>query len=136
MLSTILKSRRKVPPLDYTSLHAQIVSEFDAFMEICGLDWLLNPGTAIVMGKDHHVFLYQNADGSENPDLFRALVYLRDMDGYEEFKVIQSDESLRATALGQITIGFLADQAAKQLLKRASQAGEGTSGPDRQTLAD
>ncbi|HET8564151.1 MAG TPA: hypothetical protein VFM35_09795, partial [Candidatus Binatia bacterium] len=103
--------------LDDSSLRAQIATGISAFISIRGLHSLLKPDTAVVLRQGYETFITQDVGGIENRESVIAVVYLKDT-GYEQFKEILSDQSLRSGALGQMSLGYLASEVAKQMLKQ------------------
>ena len=115
------------------SLNARVASAIHTFMSIRGLPALLSyPATAIVLRKGYEAFVTHNAETIENRQTVLAVAYFKDMECYEQFKEVQKDYSLRSTALGQISLGHLADQVATDLGK---QIATGTSGMRNLKLA-
>jgi hypothetical protein len=88
----------------------------------------MRPETALVMRKGYETFVTSDVDKVENRQNIVALVYLKDVECYEQFKEIQTDPALRGSALGQISLGHLADQVATQVAKQASEAAKNSLG--------
>src|ERR1043166_432601 len=108
------------------SLNARVASAIHTFLSIRGLPALLSyPGTAIVLRKGYDVFVTHNAETIENRQTVLAVAYFKDMECYEQFKEVQKDYSLRSTALGQISLGHLADQLTSELAKQIAAAANG-----------
>jgi hypothetical protein len=104
------------------ALREQVFASVQAFLSIRGVRSFVRPETALVMRKNHETFVTQDVDRLENRQNIIAVVYLKDVECYEQFKEIQLDPALRGSALGQISLGHLSDQVATQVAKQASEA--------------
>jgi len=126
LLSRFLRARkREVRKLDASSLGVQISSAINAFLSVRGLNSLLKSETAIVMRKEYETFITQAADRIENRETVTAVVYLKGMESYEQFKKIQTDGLLRSSTLGYMATDYLANQVARQLLGQVAGQYEG-----------
>ncbi|MGH7827015.1 MAG: hypothetical protein ACREQ7_17810, partial [Candidatus Binatia bacterium] len=105
---------------DYSSLHAQIAWTITVFLRVRGVEWLLNIKTALVMRSSFESFFVQDIDTIENQDDVIALVYLNELECYEEFKTIQADHALRISALGQMAVSYMADRLTAEALDQAA----------------
>ena len=112
------RSRQEIQKPDGSSLRAQIALTISGFVRIRGLDSLLKSETAIVMRKDYEISITQDVDGLGNRESVTAVVYLKDIDSYSDFKDIQSDGFSRSDALAQMATVHLANQATKRLLEQ------------------
>jgi hypothetical protein len=83
--------------------------------------FLENNRAAVVMRQDYAPFVVPDVDRMESREGAIAVVYLKDMDGYQEFKTIQTDTYLRGSPLGQTILDHLAEQVTIHLLKQAEQ---------------
>jgi hypothetical protein len=110
------------------ALRLQVASSMQTFLSIRGIRFFMRPETALVMRKGYETFVTSDVDKVENRQNIVALVYLKDVECYEQFKEIQTDPVLRGSALGQISLGHLADQVATQVAKQASEATKNSLG--------
>ena len=119
LLSRFFKhSRQEVQKPDGSSLRAQIASTVNGFVRIRGLDSLLKSETAIVMRKGYEISITQDVDGLENRESVVAVVYLKEVESYNDFKNVHSDDYSRSDALAHMATVHLANQAAKRLLEQ------------------
>jgi len=109
--------------LDVSSLRAQIAWTVSGFVRIRGLDSLLKSEMAIVMRKGDEISITQDMDRLENRESVLAVVYLKDMESYNDFKKVHSDDYARSDALAQVATVHLADQVAKRLLEQVGLPG-------------
>ena len=115
--SKFSRRRKKKDP----SLRIKVASAIEIFISIHGYDWLKNGSTAVVLRDDYALFVTRDVERIENRESVIALVYLKQMYSFQDFKTIQADAHLRATALGQSVLNQLADQVASQLSKVAER---------------
>ena len=99
---------KEVPKPHDSALRIQVASAIHTFLTIRGLRALLQPGTATVMRKGYETFVTKDGDKIENRESVMAVVYLKDVESYNQFKEIQ------------IALGHLADQVATSLTKQIS----------------
>ncbi len=114
--SKFSRRRKKKDP----SLRIKVAFAIEMFISIHGYDWLKNGSTAVVLRDDHALFVTRDVEGINRESVI-ALVYLKQMYSFQDFKTIQADAHLRATALGQSVLNQLADQVASQLSKVAER---------------
>jgi hypothetical protein len=124
ILGRFFRRREKHGPrLDVSSLREQIASNIKMFISIRGRHSLLNPETAIVMRKNFETFVTDDVLKTENRESVAAIIYLKDMDCYEQVKTTQADGLLRGSILAPLALNYLAAQMASELLKESSNAG-------------
>ena len=122
-------SRQEVQKPDDSSLTAQIASTVSGFVRIRGLDSLLKSETAIVMRKNYEISITQDVDGLENRESVLAVVYLKDIESYNDFKKVHSDDYSRSDALAHMATIHLADQTANRLLEQFGRVGRNNGDP-------
>jgi len=105
-----------------SALRIQIASMLNTFYAIRGRSIVSNTQTAVVMRRGFETFVTADLLGIENPQSVVAAVCLRDMQSYEEFRRVQSDNLLRGTALGEGMLNQLANEVTDALLKQICKA--------------
>src|SRR5438093_9871230 len=122
-------SRQEVQKPNDSSLTAQIASTVSGFVRIRGLDSLVKSETAIVMRKNYEISITQDVDGLENRESIIAVVYLKDIESYSDFKKVHSDDYSRSDALAHMATIHLADQTANRLLEQFGLVGRNDGDP-------
>jgi hypothetical protein len=100
-------------------LQAKVAFAIRTFVQMHRRAFLENSRTAVVMHRDYAPFVLSDMDRMENRESGTAVVHLKDMDGYQEFKTIQADAYLRGSALGQTILDHLVEQVTIHLLEQA-----------------
>lgn len=122
MLGRLIRSRaRHSAKPDHCSLRFQIASMLATFFTIRGQPIFLNTQTAVVMRRHFETFVTADLRGIENPQSVIATVYLKDIECYQGFKEIQSDNLLRGSAFGELALNHLADQVTEELLRQVTK---------------
>jgi len=122
-------SRQEVQKPNDSSLTAQIASTVSGFVRIRGLDSLLKSETAIVMRQGYEISITQDVDQLENRESIIAVVYLKDIESYSDFKKVHSDDYSRSDALAHMATIHLADQTANRLLEQFGLVGRNDGDP-------
>jgi len=73
------------------------------------------------MRQAFETFVTADLCGIENPQSVIAAVYLKDIECYQGFKEIQSDNFLRGSAFGELALNHLADQVTEELLRQGTK---------------
>jgi hypothetical protein len=102
-------------------LQAKVAFAIRTFVQMHRRAFLESSRIGVVMREDNALFVVPDVDRMENRQSALAVVYLKDMDGYQEFKTIQSDTYLRTSPLGQTILDHLAEQVTIHLLRQAEQ---------------
>lgn len=103
------------------SLKLRVASALNVFVSIRGLEALLNSGTAVVMRKGYETLVIQNASVIDNGENVLAVVHVKDLKCYERLSTIQTNYFFHRGTLDRTIANDLADEMAKQLLKKAGK---------------
>ncbi|HSE90884.1 MAG TPA: hypothetical protein VLJ79_32040 [Candidatus Binatia bacterium] len=103
------------------SLKLRVASALNVFVSIRGLEALLNSGTAVVMRKGYETLVIQNASVIDNGENVLAVVHVKDLKCYERLSTIQTNHFFHRGTLDRTIANDLADEMAKQLLKKAGK---------------
>lgn len=101
----------------------RVASALHVFVSICGLEALLDSETAVVMCKGYETFVIQDASGIGDRKTVLAAVRVKDMRCYDRLTKIQTNHFLHRRTLDPVISNDLADEIAKQLLKKATDGG-------------
>jgi hypothetical protein len=96
-------TRRSKKP-DYSSLKERVLSLITTYVAIRGLYSLVKPETATVMRKGFEAFLTHDVSRIENPESIMAVVYLKDMESYDQPREIEVTQSPRRNVLSRIAL--------------------------------
>jgi N-acetylmuramoyl-L-alanine amidase len=107
------------------SLKLRVASALNVFVSIRGLDALLNSGTAVVMRQGYETLVIQDTSAIDNREKVLALVHVKDMECYDRLLTIKTNHCFHRGKLNRTISNDLADEMAKQLLKKAGKIDNG-----------
>jgi hypothetical protein len=110
-----------------SSVKLRVASALNVFVAIRGLEALLDRTTAIVMCKGYETLVTQDSsalDHRENNNIL-AVVHVKDMGSYDRLTKIQTNHLIHRGMLDRAISNHLADEVAKQLLKKARMGAQG-----------
>ena len=96
---------------NHSALRTQITAMLSAFFAIRGRSILSNDETAVVMRRAFETFVTANSREIENPQSVIAMVCLRDIKSYQEFKRVQCE----------LTLNHLAHEVTEELLRQVTK---------------
>jgi len=111
------RAKRFVKP-NHSALRIQIAAMLHAFFYIRGRSILCNDQTAVVMRRAYETFVTTDPCEIENPQTVIAVVCLKDIESYQEFKRVHSDNLLGVSVFAGPTLHNLADQVTEELLRQ------------------
>jgi hypothetical protein len=109
---------------DRSFLKHQVATMLSTFAAIRGWSVLLSNQTATVLRRDFETFVTAGLNGIEHLETVLAVVYIKDLECYEEIKEIQSDNVLRTSALAASAFDQLADQITEAMLGQIAKDGK------------
>ena len=107
------------------SLKLRVASALNVFVSIRGLEALLNSGTAVVMRQGYETLVIQDTSAIDNRENVLALVHVKDMECYHRLLTIKTNDCFHRGKLDRTISNDLADEMAKQLLKKARKIDNG-----------
>jgi hypothetical protein len=96
---------------NHPALRTQIAAMLNAFFAIRGRSTLSNDETAVVMRRAFETFVTADSHEIENPRTVIAMVCLRNIESYQEFKRAQCE----------LTLNHLADEVTEELLRQVTK---------------
>jgi len=108
-----------------SSVKLRVASALNVFVSIRGLEALLNNGTAVVMRKRYETLVIQDTSAIDHHENVLAVVHVKDMGCYDRLTKIQTNHFIHRGRLDRAISNDLADEIAKQLLKKATSGGQG-----------